>query len=52
LIQYCYDTVEKGICGGSHRQRKPPVNCAIKMHKLLGLKSKVYIEDMREWSAW
>jgi hypothetical protein len=51
LNQYCYDTVEKGNCGGSHRQRKPLVDRVIKMHKLLDLKGN-YIEDMREWSGW
>jgi hypothetical protein len=41
------------MCGGSHRQRKPLVDRVIKMHKLLlGLKSKVYIDDTREWSGW
>jgi hypothetical protein len=52
LNQYCYDNVEKGICEGSPGQRKPRVDCVIKMHKLPGLKSKVYIGDMREWSGW
>ena len=52
LNQYCYDTVEKGICGGSHRKRKPVADRVTKMHKLLRLKSKVYIDDMREWSGW
>ena len=33
-----------------HCQRKPLVDRVIKMHKLLGLKSKVYIDDM-EWSG-
>jgi hypothetical protein len=28
------------------------VDRVIKMHKLVGLKSKVYIDDMREWSGW
>ena len=35
-----------------HCQRKPLVDRVIKMHKLLDLKGKVYIEDMREWSGW
>jgi hypothetical protein len=35
-----------------HCQRKPLGDRVIKMHKLLGLKSKVYIGDMREWSGW
>jgi hypothetical protein len=52
LNQDCNDNVEKGICGGVVRQRKPRVDRVIKMHKLIGLKSKVYIYDMREWSGW
>jgi hypothetical protein len=44
--------VEKEFAGGSHLQRKPLVERGIKIHKLLGLKSKVYIDDMREWSGW
>ena len=51
LNQYCYDTVEKEFAG-AHRQQKPLVGRVLKMHKLLGLKSKVYIDDMREWSGW
>ena len=34
---------------GVRCQWKPLVDRVIKMHKLLGLKSKVYIDDMREW---
>jgi len=52
LNQYCYDTVEKGFRGGAHRNRKPLVDRVIKMHKLLGWKNKVFIDDMREWSEW
>jgi hypothetical protein len=52
LYQYCYDTVEKGITGGSHSQWKPLVDRVIKMHKLLSLKSRIYIDDMWEWSGW
>jgi hypothetical protein len=37
---------------GVHRQRKPLVDRGIKMHKLLGLNGKVFIDDMREWSEW
>jgi hypothetical protein len=37
----------KGNLRGVHCQRKPRVDRVIKMHKLIGLKSKVYI-DMRE----
>jgi hypothetical protein len=51
LNQYCYDTVEKEFAR-VRGQRKPLVDRVIKMHKLLGLKSKIYIEDMREWSGW
>jgi hypothetical protein len=46
LNQYCYDTVER--IAGSHRQRKLLVDRVIKMHKLFGPKSQVYIDDMRE----
>ena len=52
LNQYCDDNVENGICEGSHRQRKPLVDRVIKMHELLGLKSKVFDDDMRGWSGW
>jgi hypothetical protein len=38
--------------GGAHRKRKPLVDRVIKMHKFLGLKSEVFIDDMREWSKW
>jgi hypothetical protein len=33
-------------------KRNPLVDRVIKMHKLLDLKSKVYIDDMREWRGW
>jgi hypothetical protein len=50
LNQYCYDNVEREFAGCTANG-----SCALiafaKMHKLIGLKSKVYI-DMREWSGW
>jgi hypothetical protein len=52
LNQYCYNTVEKGIWGGTS-QAEAARDRVIKMHRLLlGLKSKVYIDDTREWSGW
>ena len=48
LNQYCYDNVEREFAGW-HCQRKPLVDRVIKMHKLLGLKEKVYVDDMRGW---
>jgi hypothetical protein len=32
-----------------HYQRKPLVDRVIRMHKPLGLKSKVYIDDRSGW---
>jgi hypothetical protein len=49
LNQYRYDTVEKEFAG-VHCQRKPLGDRVIKMQ--IGLKSMVYVDDMREWSRW
>jgi hypothetical protein len=44
--------VYKELAGGPATSSERRSLIAIKMHELLGLKSKVYIDDMREWSGW